>query len=100
MSRRHVSIYDRIKDTLCASCSKPIIGEEYHTVPSSKYNKEYRYHNTAQQCADADPLIKDWYRRHDRTQTYKRTKDRLNHSDGHKRDTDDDMSLWLDGVEY
>ena len=91
----HVAIRQRVKESLCQSCAKPIVDDNYYTVPSSKNNKEYRYHNTAQQCASAEPLKKDWYRQNDKTtKAHYGTKARLQNGDGHSWDGDDDLPVW------
>lgn len=98
MGKSYGSIRSRLM--LCYSCGKPIVGEDYYRVPSTKRLKEYVFHNTAQLCADAQPLAKDWYRQNDRTKAHNRTQTRLHTGDGYSRDINDNMPMWLRDMEF
>lgn len=98
MGKSSGTIRERI--LMCASCQKPIGNSEHYTI-LGRGLKKYLYHSTAQLCASAEPLQKDWYRQNDRTntKTYNRTQARLQDSDGHTWDTDDSLPVWLGDME-
>jgi hypothetical protein len=98
MGKSHGSIRSRLP--LCDSCYKLIVGDNFHTVSSNRTKAVFKYHNTPQDCANAGELEKDWYRKYDRTQKYKRVKTGLQGSDGYSWDTDDSLPLWLVGMDY
>ena len=52
---------------LCESCSKPL-GNEYIVVRANK--RDYKYHNDYKECANAEPLRKDWYRQSGKSKTH------------------------------
>ncbi len=99
MGKSHGTIRERI--LMCSSCHKPIVDSNYYVVLATRGLKKYLYHNTAQLCASAEPLQKDWYRQNDRTrtQTYHRTQARLQDSDGYTWNTDDSLPVWLGDME-
>ena len=97
MGKSHGTIRERI--VFCGACSKPIVDDNFFSVKSFSRNKEMKFHNTAQDCANADKLQRDWYRQHDRTSAHHRTKAGLQAGDGYTRDTNDDMSVWLGDLE-
>ena len=97
VGKSYGSIRERL--VLCYACGKPIADNNFYTVKSNRKLKNYIFHSTAQVCADAQPLAKDWYRQNDRTKTHNRTKARLQESHGYQGDTDDSMSVWLGDME-
>lgn len=97
VGKSYGSIRERL--VLCYACGKPIADNNFYTVKSNKKLKNYIFHSTAQVCADAQPLAKDWYRQNDRTKTHNRTKARLQEGDGYQGDTDDSVSVWLRDLE-
>ena len=97
--QQYLAIRDRINLTLCNACYKPIVDDNFYIVLGHRRLKKYIYHSTAQLCADAEPLKKDWYRQNDRTKTHNRTKARLQEGDGHSGDTDDSLPMWLGDME-
>lgn len=94
----HGTIRQRIP--FCNSCYKPIVGDSFYTVSSKRTNALFKYHNTPQDCANADELEKDWYRKYDRTKTYNRTKAGLQESDGYTGESDDDMPVRFRDMEF
>ena len=97
VGKSYGSIRERL--VLCYACGKPIADNNFYTVKSNRKLKNYIFHSTAQVCADAQPLAKDWYRQNDRTKTHNRVKTRLQKGDGYQGDTDDSMSVWLGDME-
>ena len=97
MGKSNGTIRSRLN--LCGTCRKPIVGDNFFFVKSVHNAKGMNFHNTAQDCANAEPLVRDWYRQHDRTSAYHRTKAGLQAGDGYTRDTHDDMSVWLGDLE-
>ena len=97
--QQYLAIRDRINLTLCNTCYKPIVDDNFYIVLGHRRLKKYIYHSTAQACANAEPLKKDWYRQNDRTKTHQRAKAGLQDSNGHSGNTDDDMSVWFDDLE-
>lgn len=97
VGKSYGSIRERL--VLCYACGKPIADNNFYTVKSNRKLKNYIFHSTAQVCADAQPLAKDWYRQNDRTKTHNRTKTRLQEGDGYQGDTDDSVSVWLRDLE-
>ena len=91
MGKSYGSIRERL--VLCYACGKPIADDNFYTVKSNRKLKNYIFHSTAQVCADAQPLAKDWYRQNDRTKTHNRTQARLQKRDGYSWDTDDSMPM-------
>lgn len=89
----------RSRLNLCASCGKMIVDDNYYSIALKKNKAIYNYHNDYNACANAEPLPKDWYRQNDRTSTHYKAKAELQESDGYSWDTNDDMSVWLDGME-
>lgn len=97
VGKSYGSIRERL--VLCYTCGKPIVGDKMYTVPSTRKLKKDIFHSTARECADAEPLARDWYRQNDRTKTHHRTKARLQESHGYQGESYDSMPVWLGDME-
>ena len=98
MGKSNGTIVERLN--LCGTCRRPIVSDNFFSVKTYNNAKSMNFHNTAQDCANAEPLRRDWYRQHDRTSAHHRTKAGLQAGDGYTRDTHDDMSVWLGDLEF
>jgi hypothetical protein len=56
---------------LCDSCGRVIEGE--HTLMKANW-REWRYHNSPRDCANADELERDWIRNAKKAKANNRTK--------------------------
>lgn len=97
MGKSNGTIRERLN--LCGACRKPIVSDNFFSVKTYNNPKGMNFHNTAQDCANAEPLMRDWYRHYDKTSAHHRIKAGLQAGDGYTRDTHDDMSVWLGDLE-